>query len=93
MYTNTYRSRSQSVSDTHIVQCGCTHCDGSGFILHESRHYQQSQSECPLCEGLGFLADNIELPLSIHVQSMATARILPITTEYSNPANPLKNAA
>jgi|GEM_PF-6903107 len=93
MYTPTYRSRSQSVSDTHILQCGCTHCDGSGFILHETRHAQQSQSECPLCEGLGFLAENIELPLASQVQSIATARILPITNDFSNPANPLKNAA
>ena len=92
MYISSYRLRNQSISDTHIVHCGCILCDGSGTLMHETRGQQQPGGECPACEGLGYLVEP-ELPSHAQIITVEEAHVLPLSNDYTNPTEPLKQAA
>lgn len=93
MYTPSYRLRSQSLSDAHILHCGCTHCDGSGLLLQEERGLTQRINECPECEGHGFMADTTEIIHRTTGLAVEMPRVIPISNDYAKPAEPLKQAA
>ena len=92
MHNTTHRSRSQSFSDTHILHCGCTHCDGSGMLMHETRRHA-SYSECPLCEGHGYLVEETIHSVFIGAPLAAKTPVLPISNDYARPVKPFRQAA
>ena len=51
------RTRAGSISDMHILHCDCSHCDGVGELNDYTSHgvTTRSTSECPACEGMGYL--------------------------------------
>ena len=51
------RTRTGSISDMHIMQCDCSHCDGIGELVEPFSHNISigATTECPACEGMGYL--------------------------------------
>lgn len=98
MSSITFRTRTSSHSDTHISQCGCHYCDGSGHLMLESRSSGHSYTECRHCEGTGFLAEESTLPVYAEIILVAPQNVKGISNDYTakentDPADPIKQAA
>lgn len=93
MSSLTYRTRMRSHSDTHISQCGCHYCDGSGHLMLENRGNGPIYSECLDCEGTGFLAENNPLPVYAEIILVTPQKATARSNDYTDSADPLKQAA
>lgn len=75
------RTRNGSVSDIHIQHCDCLHCDGLGELIDQLSH---TASECPACEGLGFLEPTSREAYEVYLQDLYQDVVRKMPTAHAN---------